>query len=59
MWSLEGKETSSVMTLRVNAEMTDLSNQVAADSSVSLAVVSSGGLVSILPGQPSSASSTA
>jgi len=59
MWSLEGKETSSVKTLGVNDEVTDLTTHVAADSTVTLAVVSSGGLVSILPGQTSSASSQA
>jgi len=59
VWDLEGKETSSVRTLGVNDEVTDLTTHVAADSSVTLAVVSSGGLVSILPGQAPSASITA
>ena len=59
MWSLEEKVTSSVKTLGVNDEVTDLTTHVAADSTVTLAVVSSGGLVSILPGQASSASSQA
>eukprot|EP00090_Calanus_glacialis_P015613 TRINITY_DN2460_c0_g1_i2.p1 TRINITY_DN2460_c0_g1~~TRINITY_DN2460_c0_g1_i2.p1 ORF type:complete len:606 (-),score=281.26 TRINITY_DN2460_c0_g1_i2:53-1870(-) len=59
VWDLEGKETSSVMTLGVNDEVKDLTIHVAADSTVTLAVVSSGGLVSILPGQAPSASITA
>ena len=53
---LEGKEASSVMTLGLNDEVTDLTSHVAADSTVTLAVVSSGVLVSILPGQAPSAS---
>ena len=59
VWDLEGKETSSVRTLGVNDEVTDMTTHVAADSTVTLAVVSSGGLVSILPGQAPSASITA
>jgi len=57
--SLEGKETSSVKTLGLNDELTDLTTHVTADSTVTLAVVCNVGLVSILPGQAFSASSQA
>jgi len=57
MWSTE--ETSSVKTLGLNDEVTDLTTHVTADSTVTLAVVGNVGLVSILPGQTSSASSHA
>ena len=56
VWDLEGKEKSSVMTLGVNDEVTDLTTHLAADNAVTQAVVSSGGLDSILPGQEPPAS---
>ena len=56
VWDLEGKEKRSVMTLGVNDEVTDLTTHLAADNAVTQAVVSSGGLDSILPGQEPPAS---
>ena len=40
VWDLEGKEKSSVMTLGVNDEVTDLTTHLAADNAVTQAVVS-------------------
>ena len=53
VWDLEGKETYQCEdpALGVNDEVIYLTIHMAADSTVTLAVESSGGLVSILPGQ--------